>query len=269
MPDEMHPELDDLFTEVANEAGMPKGMVVDQIERNYGIDLSDVPDEDAEKFVTAWNDKDPERIGEVLRDNGVDDDDVERFLEFVEDESTGNGDSTEGNGHDPDTEVSRTNTESDSGGSSDDTEYVTQAELDAALNQQADAIASQVASKLQSSASSGNQQGQQGQPQNQTQAALAQALAQKFLNDGGSSQAAMLGEKLQSKAMESAMQRMFAPDPFDIMRQKWAMQQAEQFMEDDELKDMFGASGLYDMPDMPGDDDEDEESGGLFKFGGN
>lgn len=262
-PSDIHPELESLIDTWSEELEIPKSQILSQLERGYNLDLTEIEDEDAEKFAESFREGDTDTTTELLEKYGVPDDAIEQFetqMQAMMDTAGASGGDETGNGDSPSPSPSPSGGGGASAGGDGLTESQRQEVTD--IVQQASPSADQIAAQLENrmgGAGGGGDDGGGGMD-GQTQQMLAQAISQKFLQGGG--QAAEIGQMFQKKAMENAAQKMFAPDPFDIMRQKWAQKQAEKW-DDDEMPDWMGMEDL-DMGLSEEDDDEDE--GGFWNL---
>lgn len=253
---EIHDELDELLADWSDEAGMTKDQLITMLNRAYGLDPAEMSDEHAERFVAAVEDEDVDEIKSVLSDHGLDDETIEQ-LEQQFAAQRAERDSDEGN------EVSGDVSQPD-GASGDGLTEAQRREVQQVVQQNVPS-SQEIAQDIQNELSAGGG-GEGGQSDQQSQ--MAMQLAQSFLqSQQGGGQAAKVGEMFEKKAMESAMQKMFAPDPFDIMRKKWAYEQAQKFSDSDEMPEWMDLQENMDMDlNIVEDDDEDDEDSRGWSF---
>lgn len=241
---ELHPDLEALVEDWADEFGMTTDVVVQQIERQYGLTLADVEDDDAEAFAQAFEEGDADTIVDLLEQYDVDDDEIEQFRDMV-DPDAGNG-----SGESSDASVSEASKNGDS--PSGDAEYVTKQEFEAAKSEIANDTVRKLKSELGAGGGGGQQQAQQGggggglDPG--TQKVLAQAISQHFLGGGGGGQAAQLGEEVQKEAMKSFITDLRKPDFGDMLEAKFYKEALGSDVTDDMMADL--------IPDKQSSEDE-------------
>lgn len=199
---ELAPTLKDFVSEIAEAQEIPEGMLQNQFERQMGIDLTEVSDEDAQRFVDAIEEDKFDSACDVLRDYGADDDSVETFreqMETIAEQQEENGDGETGN--------------STSEQSSETSGGLSEAEIDQKIQQAtptADEIANSLKDQLGGAVSGG---GGNGQPQQQEGEQLGQliSLARLFADSGGGGAMSEMGEKATERVMERTMQRLAEP----------------------------------------------------------
>lgn len=263
MSDEIHPDLAELIEEWGEDFGMDADRVVELIDRQYGLDLTSVDDDDAEEFVEAFEEGDADAVADVLERYDVDEAEVEKFREMVDPqgnsqaESDGTSAGSSGSG-------SRANGESaPSGGDSPSKQEVAQM-----IDQRMDGLADELVSKIGGAAGGGGggagggqapAKGGGGGPGGldpQTQQILAQSLAKHFLGGAGGGQAAELGQEVQKEAMQSFIKDLRKPDLGDLLEAKLYEEVLDSDTTDDLMADM--------IPSKQGSG-EDGGSGDMFE----
>lgn len=256
---DINPRLDSLIDDWAERIGVGRDQLVTQLDRAHGLDVTDVSDDDAEKFVDAVEQQDWDDAGEVLRENGVSESDVDEFVHVVKSMSAGNsngpssGESSGGesdNGKVPDARENGHSSGSDL--SRDDVQQMINESVP-----DADDIAGSLQRQMGGGGGGGGGQeaagggggGTLSGMDSGTQQVLAQALAQKFLGGGGGGAAAQLGEEVQNEAMKGFIRDLRKPDLGDLLEMKYY----KKVLGDDEVEAMMADY-------MPGDDRDDDSS---------
>jgi hypothetical protein len=263
MSSEIAEPLQEFISDLTSGTHISGGQAIDMIESQYGLDVSEVSHDDAQRFVDAFKGGDEDTVREVMDEYDVDEKYVDRFvdeMEFVQEQQEKSDDPTSSD--EPDNAELSSNgskpTATETGGLNDKQAQQVE-EIVSRNSPNADEIVSKLESRLQSGGGGDGGQSQQAQQGAQTdQTTMAAKAIMEYLNrDQADPAAAQLGQKFQEKAMESAMQKMFAPDPFDIMRKKWAYKQAKKMEADDDLQEMM--TGDFDL-----EEPDDDESGGFW-----
>lgn len=248
MTDDLSPTLKEFIEDIADANNIPVGMLRQQFERNLGIDLSDVSDDDAETFIDALDNDEFDDACDVLREYGADDESITMFRQQMESvaESQSEGDS--GN--------------SDSAGSDSDSSGLSESEIDAKI-QDATPSAEEIAGELKQQLGGGGGGGGGGtpgreqptqSPQEQQGNQMGQLLSLvQLMNDGGGG----LGDEFQEMAMKSFVADMRKPDLGDLLEKKYY----EQVLGSEAVDDIYGDL----MPETP-EGDEDEDDGPFAEF---
>lgn len=259
MTDDLHPRLQDFVTEAATEANMPADQFRQAVERQIGIDLADVEDDDAERFVDAIESNEIDEAVQVLDEYGATDEDKQMFRQVFESTTADGQADVAGNGDSP----PDSSGSSDSDGGGDDGLTPAQRQEIQQMIPTADDIAGELRSQMTGGGGGGGggggQSGGEGMSQQQQ---MALQIASNFLGSGGGGgQMAELGQEVQKAAMQSFIQEMRKPSFGDMVEAKlyedMAPEYAEQFKEsymDDETKEVFGVD---DDDDDSAEDDSD------------
>jgi hypothetical protein len=261
---EIAPSLDDFITELAEGAGMESGTAITMIQQNYGLDVYEVSEDDASKFVEAFEANDRETVVEVLEEYDVSEEHINRFtdqMDFIEEQS-GGGDSG-GSSEDSDTPAGTAETTP----TGDDTP--TREEVQAMIREEtpdADEIAATLEDRLTGGGGGGQaQQAPQGDG-NQWQKEAAVRIAQQFMqNDSGNGAAAQLGERFQTAAMNNFLKRLSRPSIGDMVEMKMYERMSDEMA--DEYADEFFGDPMEELTNMgePEEDDADD-SGGFWSW---
>lgn len=241
---DLHPRLDETLDVWAEEFGMPKETIVKQIDIQYGLDLEEVDDDDAESFVDALEEADEETLRELLLKYDVPEEKVDEFSAQVEEFKADDDqpDPEEGNGDAP-TEVESPG-ESESSGGSSGGDGLTRQEVEQMIQQRNEELLSQLEQRL-GNQGGGQPQGGQGGGMNQQQE-VALRLAEHFMKDGGGAgPMGEMGEKAVEKVMERSMERLSEPTFSERMGEalehriieKVADEEAENLLSDDDEDD--------------------------------
>lgn len=244
----------------AEAMGVTSGRVIQAVENNYGLDLAEVSEEDAQTFIDALEADDTETIQKVMANYDVDEDAIDRFVEQVrlaqevENDDSGEDDpetETRSNGH---KEVSSADTSGEP--STDDIERMIN---DAVERKTPDA--NEIVDRLEARLTEGQGEkapaGGDGPPDWQKQ--LAAQIASQSLGGGGNSAAQQMGEKFQSAAMNSFLKKLSRPTIGDMVEMKMADQMSDDIA--DEYAEEFFKNPLEELNDTE-DDDSDDDSGG-------
>lgn len=255
---EINPRLDALMDEWAGMVGVGKEQLIEQLDRAHGLDVAEVDDDDAEKFVDAVEQQDWDDAAEVLEDNGVSSSDVEEFVAVAKSMSAGNseppsGESSADSSADGSVSDARENGHASGGGSGMGEDRIRQI-VD-------DQVKSSVSEAIQQATAGGGGGGQEASGGGGgggggiagmdpgTQQILAQALANNVLGGGGGGAAAQLGEEVQQEAMQGFIRDLRKPDLGDLLEMKYY----KKVLGDDEVEAMMADY-------MPGDDRDDDST---------
>ena len=254
MPAEEIPEsLEEFISNIADGTGFETGQVITYLDTQYGLDVTEVSEEDADKFVEAFDAGDEETVREILEEYDAGEENIEKFLgemEFVQDtrdtiEQTPSPD-TDTNGKE-----APTTQKADSG------DGMSREEVRQMIRQETPS-ASQIASEIRSDME--QQSGGQGQGDDglsmQQQTAL-QLISQHLGNSGGG-QMAELGQQFQKAAMNSYLKKLQKPTLGEIMEMKMYDKLADEYA-DEYAEELFDGDPLEELEEV--DDDADDESG--------
>lgn len=253
---ESETETEKLLQTISDETGgqYTPEQVKNVLSRMYDLDVSDLSEDDARKMREAWEDQNVGEIVEVLQDNDVPDDLIQQFRDMAEESM----------------EPAEPADDAEPASGSASGESVTRDEVREMIAKEtpsareiADEIKRDMGGGPQGGAAAAGAQGGSGGADMDPQQQMALKLVTEYLSGGGGGQAAKLGEKFQEKALESAMQRMFAPDPFDIARQQWAKKHADKLADDEEIQEMMGLN-MFEEDDGDDDTDDEKSEGGSF-----
>lgn len=236
---DLAPTLQEFIERIAESNGVPEGMLRKQFERNLGIDLTEVTDEDAETFIDSIESDEFDEACDVLREYGADDESIEMFRQQMEavadsqEADSGNADSSEGS--------------TSSGGSGG----LSEAEIDEKIAK-ATPSASEIANEIKSNfGGGGGGGGGGGQPQEQQGNQMGQIMSLiQLMNDGGASSG--LGQEFQEMAMKSFIADMRKPDLGDLLEKQYY----EEVLGSEAVEDIYG-DYMPDAPDGDGEEDDD------------
>lgn len=250
--DDLHPRLQDMVSTWSDQQGLSENRLVEMIDSRMDFDLTEVEDDDAEKFVGAYEDGDVDSAVEVLEDYDVPETEIEIFKEQIEAQKTAaedEGEDVRGNGKSP--------SPSSGGGG----QNLTEADV-RRIAQEVAPNAQDIANELKSQMGGGGGGQSDGGQAQQNQMAQLISLAELFGGGGGGGQMAQLGEKTMNAAMQSWINDMKKPSLGDIMEQKLYQKVADEEVQE-WYEDMYSGNPLDGVDELGEDeDDEDDDSGG-------
>lgn len=247
--EDVHPKLVDFLEGEAEGSQLTAQQLRASLERQMGLDLSEIDDDDAETFVDSLTeDGDVDAAIEVLEKYDVPDDVIAQARQMWNEEAQGG--EPRGNGETP-----------PSGGEGGDSEYLTRDEAEAMIPS-ADEIAAKLRSQMGGGGGGGGQQAPQqaaqGQENPNAQLGNLISLAQMFSGGGGGGG---LGQEVQEAATKKFIQKAFTPDPHEIMGQAMAMKQYKKMADEMgiEVDDSAFEGQMKAMFDFGRDDSDDAD----------
>lgn len=251
MSDDLAPRLKEMLEGLASQSNVSVDVARSSIERNVGIDLSEVSDEDAEEFADALENDEIEKAIGILEDYGADEQGIELFRSQLEAAAGGGG---SGN--------------SESGESSDsDSSDLSEEELDARIQQHVPS-AEEIASELKTQLGGGGggaggtpgrerpTQEQSPQEQQGNQMGQLLSLVQLMNQGGGGSAVSEKAQEATEKAMEQKMMQMAKPSFGEMIGHQIEQQAAEQIASE-------YTEGIN--LDFGGGESDDEDDAGPFE----
>lgn len=241
--DEIHPKVDSILTDMADELGRDKAEIVQFMDAMYDIDVTELDDEQAEKFETIYEDHDVELARELLSDLGLSEEDIESFVNEIQAASNFEGGSDDadaapaGNGQSPSPQPSGGASAAPSGGEGGLTE-AQRAEV-AQIVQHSTPSADEIVSQLEEKMGGGGGGGAVAQDE-QSQLGSLISLAELFSGGGGGM--GELGEQFHKAALNSYIKKLNRPSMGEIvemrMYEKMADDVADEYV-DEYFEDPF------------------------------